>query len=623
MILSIKKIDLIGGVSGCFIGASIIFVGHTIKTPSVVEIGVAILAASVVYLLFRRKLCDLTDKVSLPPNKSLTLILNIIFSFAFAASIFLAHTHLHRPQLYFLLTAISVATIAAETLLSPRKAQIWLILLKIVLVSLSLRGGLLYEFPGFYGVDPWFHMSVVKTWIDIGHIVAQSPTMLFGRYTSYAGFPVLHLEIMVTEMITGLNPKDSLFLSIGIFYVASIIFVFLVSQYLLGTAGGLLAALAICINQFHIVWGAWLIPTSLGVGIFAMILYFVFVGCSSVRNSLLLIIVLLALVLAHSLSAFVILCALIFVILAKVVCEKLCNGDTSKINIGCTLVTLFGVLMFAQWVYRFYEPSRSFLDVLLGGLFQSIRTGTRFTGTAFIPSDFLLNRVGFLILMGLLVIGTLAWLHPSQISKAKIAIIAATGGLSIMTYAPTAFNIENFIAGRWPVFVSIAGAPLIAQGVLSLSRLARGKVAKLLLVSLFLFVFSWFMINSAGVNLYTPFYGEQSLDPVRYALTQSELKAVDTISQVYDGNITSDGHYVRMVLVERGGCRMPIYLDAETESEGMVVIRRYIYTHHFEIRHYEKLNQDFWTHFDGPAYNLIYNNNNVSAYLQNREGNTT
>lgn len=620
----IKKLDLIGSIVGCLIGVVAIFIGSIIKVNPVMEIGAAILVASFVYLFYRKKLSNLMDKTLFPPNKSLTLSLNIIFFIAFTSSIFIAHTNLHRPQLYFLLIAICVTAIATETLFSQGKIQIWFILVKIILVSVNLNGNLLYEFPGLYGVDPWVHMSLIETWANEGHIIAHAPMMASASY-GYYNYPIFHLIVIVTKILTGLEFKESLFLSVGIFYVvASSLFVFLISKNLLGIKGGLLAALLMITNMFYISWGAWLIPTSLGVVFFAIILYLIFVGRSDHRKLLLLITMVLILVRAHTLSPFVIICALITIYLSKICYERVYKVDINKINIGFNFIIIFVVAMLSQWIYAFYTAgSRTFIDSVLSGLFQSVRTEIEFTGKAFSFSNTLdlgilapLNRVGFLISMALIVIGTLFWLNPSQISKKKIALISATVVLSIFTYFPIAFGLKNLIAGRWPVFIYIVSAPIISQGVLLLSRYSKIKIAKLLFLVFLIFIYSMFMINQSAVNLHTPFYGEYSLNPERNAYTQSELQAVDTISRIYNGsNVTTDNHYARLVFPVQIGYENIYMLDTKVKNDGIIVLRNYVYIHPYDtIINYDELNQDFLLQFEGSEYNIIYDNRDVQAY---------
>lgn len=616
-----KRLDIIGGIVGCLVGAIGAYIAYTTGKSATLEIITVILIASIIYLLFRKKLSNSINP-SLPSSKLFISILNIIFISSFMASIFLMHFSLHRPLLYFLLTSISMGAIAAEILtFNNTQNQTWLILLKILLISFSLRYGLLYEFPGLYGVDPWGHIRVVREWLNSGHIINQSSS--YG-YISYATFPIMHLNIIATKIITLLNLKDSLFYSIGLFYIFSILFVFLLGQRLVNTKAGLLAALIIGFNSFHIGWGAWLIPTSLGIGIFAMILWLIFKGTYTFCNQLILIILMSVLVLTHTFSTFVTLTVLVLLFIANKIYKRIPETKVKPINIRYNLVILFGIIMFTRWIYYFYYPSRSFFDAVFGWFIRDLGTKVQYTGTAFKASEFILNRMGFLMLISFTVIGSLFWFSPKVSNNQKISIIISTAGLSVVTFVFPYFNIKNLIPGRWLAFICTIGAIIIAEGILALSRLVNGKIKKSLLAISIVFIFSLFMINSNGVNIYTPFYGKDyHQDPVRYAFTQSELTAVNSISEMYDDKIITDHWYSSLPFLTQVGQTKIAYLNPKSKNEGLIVIRKYIYKHEFSYEYQgriynEKLTEDYFVKFSSSMYNGIYSNGEVRAYLKRR-----
>lgn len=610
-----KRLHIIGGIGGCLGGALLAYLGYASGEPATLEIGAAILAASAIYLLFRGRIAS-SPNPSLPASKSLALILHIIFFATFAASIYLMDSSPFRPPLYFLLTSISVAAVAGGILSSSNnKFQTGLLLLEILLISFSLRYGLMYEFPGFYGTDPWWHSLVVEGWLNNGHIVAQLPT----GYTSYADFPIMHLNIMGMRLITQLDPKDSLFLSIGLFYILSTLFVFLLGQRLINTKTGLLAALLISITSFHIGWGAWLIPTSLGIGIFAMLLWLIFKGNRNISSTLILIIMSFVLVFTHTIAAFATALALVFFLIASQVFKRLPGASGEQVNAGYSFLALFWVVMLTRWIYSFYSPSLSFFDAAFGWFVNALRVDVQYTGAAFealATPQGTLNRVGFLMLIVFIVIGSLFWLSKGAISNKRAAIIIGAFGLSVVTFVLPFFNIENFIPGRWLPFIAVLGAVVIAEGILALSRLLNGGVMKSLLMVLIVFIFSMFMINSHGVNTRTPFYGKDYMqDPERYAFNESELTAVNSISEIYDGKITTDNEYRKMPFEGRAGLERVSSLSIEAENEGLVIIRKYIYTHQFAGGGSERESRDLLDSFSSSGYNMIYNNGEVEAYL--------
>ena len=611
-----RRLDLLGGIVMCLMGAVIVAISYG-KASSTVEMGMALLVASAIYLLFRKKMAD-SSSPSLPSSTSLTLVLNIIFISAFGASVFVTQSSLYRPPLYFLLISISAAVVAAEILSSESKAQTWLLLLKILLISLSLRAGLFYELPGFTGADAWLHVAIIETWIDGGHISHAVPTLASG-WTGYAAFPVMHLAVVETRIITSLNPKDSLFLSVGIFNIVSSLFIFLIGQRLIDRRGGLLATLFISLTAYHIVWGAILIPNSLGIWIFAMMLFLVFKSTSNVTHSLLFVVTSVTLVLTHTISAFIASIALVLILIANEVYKKLDKVNIQHINITDKAVMLFVVLMLTRWIYCFFSPSQSFIDVILGPFINALRMDVEFVGTViYEESAATLSRVWFLMFMGFIAIGSLFWLSRKMRRNSRIAIIAGTLGLSIIVFVFPVLHIGNLLPWRWVTFVLVIGAVLAAQGTMAMSGMVNGKIKKAVLVVIVIFAFSMFSINSSLVNMQTPFYKEHS----RPAFIQSELSAADTISRIYDGIITTDWDYAELPFRTQTGLTQFVFLRNEIEDEGLIVIRRYLYLHQhlLSVPKYgeapEEVESIFFTKFDSYEYDLIYNNGEVGAHLK-------
>lgn len=612
--------DILGGIAGCLLGAAIALVAYIRGEQGTLEIGLAVAIASVIYLLFRNRIAN-SSKPSPKANKSFILILNIIFFCTFAASIYLMNSATYRPLTYFLLTSISVAIVAAEILCVRDKTMAWPVLVKILLLAISLRYGLLYELPGFYGVDPWWHSIMVGTWLDNGELTRYIPYM--NIWTDYIDFPIMHLEIMATRLITSLGSKDSLFFSVGMFYSISILFVFLLGQRLIDTKTGLLAVLVISFTSFHIGWGAWLIPMALGVAIFSIILWLIFKASFTVSNILLILIMSFVLVLTHTIAAFVAAITIALFAIANEAYKGLRGTSIYKMYIGSRFVALFWVILLVRWFYSFRSPSRSFFDSVFKWFVDALRTDIEYVGTAFEPAAttvtmplVFLNRVALWLFIGFIVIGSLVWLSRPAINNRKVAVIVSTFGLSVVCFVFPFFNIETMIPGRWLVFIAVLGAVVVAEGILGLSRIFNGTVIKTLLAVLIIFIFSMFMVNSTSINTCSPFYGEEYMqDPNRYAFTKSEMAAVTTISSIHDNKITTDNEYRKLPFQAVVGQEaVPFQLDVE--SGGVVVIREYVYTHPFIKGSSEEQAIHMLNSFSCSEYYMVYNNLEVKGYLE-------
>jgi hypothetical protein len=612
-----KRLDIIGGIVGCLGGVVLAGTGYVTAEAGTLEIGVAVLVASAIYLLFRKRMVS-SSEPSLAANRPLTLIIHIVFFASFAASVYLTHSFLFRPQLYYILTSICVATVAVGVLSANGRAQTWVLLLEILLIAFSLRFGLLYELPSLYGVDPWRHMSMVEEWASAGHI--SHITEYF--YTEYADFPVMHLNIMVTRIITLLSPKDSYYLSIGLFYVASIMFVFLLGRSLINTKIGLLAALLISINMSHISWGVLLVPASFGVCIFIAICWLSFKGTFNLPFVLILIAMSVVLMFTHPLAALATAVALSLFYIANGVYRRVYKTDVEKMNIRFNFVVLFWVLMLATWINASYSAERSLFESVFGALVNSLRTEVEVTGTAFEPSATPLgplNRIGFLIFISIIVIGALSWLWQKAISSKRAAILTAILGLAVITFVLPFINIGNLFSARWLLYVSVLGVVVAVQGIMALSRLLRGRVMKSLGIVLILFIISMFMINSHAANTLTPFYGKDYVqDPDRGALFASELSALETFVETYDGPITVDTPCLRVLKYGiRVGRERAISFDIAGGKEGLIVVRKYSHTHPVVTGWNKAEYSRLLASFEGSGYNMVYSNGEVKAYLEN------
>lgn len=611
-----KRLDIIAGIMGSVGGAGLAFIGYITGQVGTLEIGVAVLVASAIYLLFRKRIAS-SSEPSLPAKKSLTLIIHIIFLVSFTVSIYLTHSSLFRPPLYFILISICVAAVAVGILTSGGKNQTWALLLEILLIAFSLRFGLLYEFPSLYGVDPWRHSAFVEDWLGAGHISHLTEY----HYTEYAAFPVMHLNIMLTRIITLLNPKDSYYLSIGLYYVVSIMFIFLLGKSLINTKIGLLAALLISINMNHISWGVLLVPASFGIGIFAVISWLIFKGTSNLSHNLVLIVMYVAVVFTHSLPAFITAMTLSLLYIANRVYRRLYKIDTEIMNIRFSLVILFWIILFAAWISATYTSGQSYFESVIGPLFTTVQTELTFVGAAFEASETPLgplNRMGFLIFISIIVIGSLSWLWYKAISNKKVAIIISIMGLAVIIFALPFFNISNLFTARWLPYVSILGAVVAAQGIMALSRLFSGNIMKSLGLVLILFTISMFMINSHAANTLAPFYGKDYVqDPDRGALFASELSALETFIEIYDGPITVDAPYIRVLKYGiRVGRERIRSFGITSNNEGLIVVRKYSHTHPV-IPGWNKAEYSLLlASFEGSRYNTVYSNGEVKAYLE-------
>ena len=218
-----RKIDIILGIMGALVGAIFLVLGF-VAMRTLLMFGVLLLLSCGIYLIMRKKWLKVPEQVILEGygfhvNKSIFHLLSGLFFILFAYSLYTLKTALYvRPVGYFVATIVMSAIIAAEIFVISKDAKnhIWLILLQIFILGISLRASVYYEFPGYVGIDPWFHTWFSEQLINLGHVPASTAN-IYSSESYYAHFPISHILCSVTSLLTRLDTKNALFMSIGLF----------------------------------------------------------------------------------------------------------------------------------------------------------------------------------------------------------------------------------------------------------------------------------------------------------------------------------------------------------------------------------------------------------------------
>ena len=614
-----SELDIIVGILSALGSTVLVFVGYIAHDSGTMEIGAAVLLGSSAYLLLKRKVTSKKES-SFSENTNLALIAHIIFFLSFAASLFLMNLSLFRPFIYFVLTSVCVAAVALGILTSTTKVQIYVLLVEIVMISLSLRFGLIYEFPGFFGTDPWVHWGIISDWLEANHITALAGE----RFTKYASFPVMHLNILFTNTITGLDPKNSYYLATVVLYATSGLVVFLLGQILHSSRVGLLAALLLSIDVFNISWGGLMVPTSLGPVFFVVVMWMVCKKVLTIVEKAILVLIFLTMVYLHPLVSLAMSIALTLFYMGTKLFGRLGERPPESAGTGLNLLILLWVGTIASWLVASASPSSTLFEGLVATFFITLSTGVEFVGGAFQASETQygpLNRIGFLAFVGLIIVGSLSWLQYRNTNNKRLAVLLTAFGLALLTFVFPLFNINNLIPGRWLPYVSMLGVFPAAVGIMWLSSSFDGKIVQSWLTVAIVFVLSFFLINSVAVNTRGPFYGREYMEsPFRNSFLDSELTAAETILELYQGKIKTDGFYTDNFVFGNSAehdrfIKFPM-LVVNQEVEGLAIVREYLYDHPLNLHKSIPQSSDaFLTGFKESGYSFIYNNGQVKAYL--------
>ena len=226
--------------------------------------------AAYLFLKWRQKLLDFSSILNVEAKPSILLLADIVFFALFTYNLWVFAFRPEpyvRPLEYFISIAAMSAILAAKILFLPAKNS-WtsFTLFQIILIGLSLEWTVLLMFPDIVGMDTWVHRLTTIGWVASGRIDG-------GIYQS---LPIMHLTVGATSIITALNYKMAAMFSISLLQVVcDVLFIFLIGRLVFNAKVGMLAALFAGIANWHIFFGYWTIPNTLGATFLFIILYLV------------------------------------------------------------------------------------------------------------------------------------------------------------------------------------------------------------------------------------------------------------------------------------------------------------------------------------------------------------
>ncbi len=615
-----SKLDII--FACIFVFIAIVFIIWSIITEHYgIHLPVLILSSSLIYLFYKEKLSQDSDFPLFNKNNRITLISNIIFTISISIMMWLSWSNLYyRPPLYFLLILVASISIVLYIfhLNELKISHIFIALFKIIVLSLTIYAGIYYQFPGIYGVDPWWHNEMMRLIISSGFLpVAES-------YIYYL-FPLFHIIGSITQEITALTIYDSVFASVGLLMTISSIFVYLIGRKFIGVKAGLLTALIVTLSADNIERGTAIIPMSLGYIFFLITFYLIFKSdIKSFQNALLKIIISISLILTHTIAPLINLISLVTILIINRLSKRLLNKYiTYNETVSFGLVLIFFVVMVNRWMQ---DPpgSSSFLSWNLKNLIKSLQVDTQFvlasdTAMSDIPYEIqLLNMGGFYILFFFTIIGSLIYLHPRNYSSDKIALAGVAGVLFSLPFGLVLFQITNILPDRWYIFMYVPMTVLAVSGILKLCTLLKNRyLIKFYIIIIIVVGIILTMTTNNLANDDSPFVFNAA---VRIGYTQSEITAIETLSNMKSGYPVTDIYYLGISRYILGNDEY----NSMIKSNNSVFIKRNYYLKHpdwddrFMISTYAKgvlkYGPEQMKAYDIDKEFLIYNNENVKVY---------
>jgi hypothetical protein len=153
----------------------------------------------------------------------------------------------------------------------------------------------------------------------------------------------------------------------------------------------------------------------------------------------------------------------------------------------------------------------------------------------------LFNQLGLFSFYGLALIGSFAMLCRSLRNRYGFALVIASLSLLAANFL-VILPSQSWLVPRFNHLLQILLAIPLGTAFLWLAGLPRRKIASTCLIGTIVFALSFFMVMSPQLNRDNRTFSANTI--VRYAFTESELQAFDTVSTFYDGEIGIDGYGV-------------------------------------------------------------------------------
>jgi uncharacterized membrane protein len=538
-----------------------------------------LMASSLLYLLFRKWLMTSAAPFQFRLGNRIRLLSHIIFTMSLSLGVWLLWSNLYyRPPTYFILCLVAVASVVLNVfaLDETKISHISVVLFKIIALSITIYACIYYQFPGIYGVDPWWHNHWIQETVNLGHITE-------GQFipNTYFLFPVFHLAGATMQIVTGLSTYSSVFIAVSLLVVVSSTIVFLIGRKLFNTRVGLLAALIVPLAVDTIERATALIPMSLGFCFFLAILYFVFYSDRKrVSDRLLVILLSVALILTHTVAALATLLSLIAIFIGIKLSRRTNKPFIPHELVSLDVIMFFGVAMLASWLQA-PPGGETFFEFTFENLVSALRSGTEFvlaappTATNAPYTVFILDEGGYLLLLTFAIIGALVYLHPRNRTTLRIALASIAVIVFAVLYGSLLLSLENILPGRWYLFLYVPLSIFAVSGFLSVFNLIKSNGAKLGMIMLIVLAIVFMTTTNSAANDDSPqvFNGAR-----RLGYTQSELTAINTLSDMEAGQPMTDIYYGLIYPYVIGNDQ---YLDM-VQGESRVFIHRNYYMHHPE-----------------------------------------
>lgn len=629
--------DTVGAVLGLLVAAALFPLQFLASGAYITLFPFVVGGASLLYLAISRQR-NRSGIVTL--SRTASMLLPALTMFALAAMVLVAGFDGRTLLFYYLAAWAGVLLIVQSLFTSKQDFHPGLVLAQVVLFGLVIRLSALYTSPGFIGIDIWTHVATWAREIEAAESLAPIAT------EKYYASPLYHLLVVSGSQLMAVTLRHALFLTVGLAMPLGALFVYGTAELLAERRWAVLAATVFTLSGHVTEWGIHLIPTSLGLLFFTAVLYAlarILTGSNGWRDYVVVVVFSAAIILTHQISSFIMLVLLGAAVIVNVLLSLgvLARAEDAGRVSHNRAVNLTGLLVFdlglatftwsltpyrgdtfletmGNWFVSTVTSSAGFLNLAGGG--GSTPAGSESSQFASVVAY--MDALGFLLLLFLAIVGSLAVLRKYESTHAGLTAVVAILLMMMFVFGFPLFGIRMFVPSRWYAFLIAPIAVLVAVGARTTSARSPAAVATVLLV-VFTLLFPATAVISSEATQDAPVIEDTQ---TRYSYTSQELAAVDTLDRVLltnDDDAIYTDHPYNTVFKRTNDhtTRVTHVVDGNTANETVV------------YRDYQDSGAAFFADADGnphqPALDrqavcedrdITYDNGDVSVCVRNGEG---
>lgn len=370
------------------------------------------------------------------------------------------------PYVIFFLGAVAV-TVLQIVFFDTRSA--WkqrLMICQILLLGIGFKASGFFLYPTMTGNDPFYHLAFVQHLVD-------AQTIPPGE--AYTSFPLLHVLITVFSLVTSSDLKTSFFF-ISVLQSLSFVTVFVIGKVLFDQKTGMLAFLLLSLSDYQIEWGIQIIPMTVGVIVFALILMSVVLRSRYRKSfrmkwSALLMLWVVVMIFTHTLSTLIMMFSIFFLFISFVFFQRHHPPQGRRPFISLTFMWIAMIVPLGYWSYNTAATEQTFLAKVVLTIQMSLREAylgdvQMISGAGALAEwQVALGDLGWVMLLLLTVIGILGSLRLYRQHATILSLVVLTGVLVFTTYGGALLGLRHILPARWISFLYVPACIFSAFGV--------------------------------------------------------------------------------------------------------------------------------------------------------------